>query len=638
VALLVDASGRLVKRLEVGPANLRLLTDSRFKSLLRSLARQCPRPSALGIGLAGARTAADRERIRRAAHTVWPGVPCHATHDLETALQAALRTDLRSAAKRNQVTRSSPPDGGARVLVLCGTGSCCYGRRADGTEVRTGGWGHLLGDRGSGYAIALEALRDTLRRYDHTKQWPRLGQRILRRLALNTPEELLGWIQGAGKDEVASLAPEVFAAAAKGDRPARTVLANAAGSLAADALTCARSLVSPRGAVNFVLAGSVLLRQPAFARKVAQAIRAARPRASVALLRRESAWGAVELARDLAAPGSASGSAPRPCADFRRPTSSLRQGAAFPSVGSLADSPTERRNPRSRNLDRLPLAQAIDLMLSESARILPALRVERARLETAVRWIVRALRSGGRLFYVGAGTSGRLGVLDASECPPTFRTPPDLVQGVIAGGQTALWRSVEGAEDNAVLGAEAVTFRGVGSPDVVVGIAASGRTPFVWGALREARRRGARTILLCFNPHLAIPPRQRPHLILAPDLGPEVLTGSTRLNAGTATKIVLNLFTTLAMVRLGKVVSNLMVNLNPSNAKLRDRAVRIVRELTGANADRAHAALVETGWDVKRALRWLGRPQHCQEAGRDFRGVRFTRIGPDGQAEQGSAG
>ena len=203
---------------------------------------------------------------------------------------------------------------------------------------------------------------------------------------------------------------------------------------------------------------------------------------------------------------------------------------------------------------------------------------------------------------MGAGTSGRLGVLDASECPPTFRTSPDLVQGVMAGGQVALWRSVEGAEDDAAAGARAIGFRGVTKRDTVVGIAASGRTPFVWGALEEAKKRRAATVLLCFNPHLKIPPRQRPTVVIAANVGPEVLTGSTRLKAGTATKLVLNILTTLAMVRLGKVVENLMVDLNPSNAKLRDRAVRIVRALTGAEEAQAHAALEDSDWEAKSAL------------------------------------
>jgi N-acetylmuramic acid 6-phosphate etherase len=233
--------------------------------------------------------------------------------------------------------------------------------------------------------------------------------------------------------------------------------------------------------------------------------------------------------------------------------------------------------------------------------------VEAPRIERVIRAAARAFRSGGRLFYVGAGTSGRLGVLDASECPPTFGTPPDMVQGIIAGGQPALWRSVEGAEDEAAAGERAVELRGVGRRDVVIGIAASGTTPFVWGALRKAKARGATTVLVCFNPHLSIPRPLRPTVTIAPNLGPELLTGSTRLKAGTATKLLLNLFTTLAMVRIGKVKSNLMIGLHPSNAKLRDRAVRIVQDLTGAPYPAAQQALLHSAWRIKGAVARLNR-------------------------------
>ena len=209
----------------------------------------------------------------------------------------------------------------------------------------------------------------------------------------------------------------------------------------------------------------------------------------------------------------------------------------------------------------------------------------------AIRLAVRAFQSGGRLFYVGAGTSGRLGVLDASECPPTFRTPPEWVQGIIAGGARALHSAVEGAEDDSAAGAEAVRARGVTRSDVVVGIAASGRTPFVWGALHAARAAGAATGLISFNPGLRFRDGWKPDHCILPDTGPEVITGSTRLKSGTATKLVLNAITSLAMVQLGKVMDNLMVDLNPSNDKLRDRAVRIVMELTGASRDAASRAL-----------------------------------------------
>jgi N-acetylmuramic acid 6-phosphate etherase len=215
-------------------------------------------------------------------------------------------------------------------------------------------------------------------------------------------------------------------------------------------------------------------------------------------------------------------------------------------------------------------------------------------LARAVTLVARAFKSGGRLFYFGAGTSGRLGVLDASECPPTFRTDPKLVQGIIAGGDSALRRAVEGAEDDALAGAREIRVRRITARDVVVGIAASGTTRFVWGALGEAKRRRAATMLVCFNPHLVIPRALRPDVVIAPDLGPEVLTGSTRLKAGTATKLVLNILTTLAMVRLGKVASNLMVDVNPSNAKLRTRAVRIVQELTGRGASAAESGLCKS--------------------------------------------
>lgn len=257
------------------------------------------------------------------------------------------------------------------------------------------------------------------------------------------------------------------------------------------------------------------------------------------------------------------------------------------------------------NLDRMPVPAAVELMLREEAKVALALQKEKVLLSRAVNLVAQTFKRGGRLFYFGAGTSGRLGVLDASECPPTFRVEPTMVQGVIAGGEVALRRAVEGAEDDAAAGAREIQKRRVTVRDMVVGIAASGTTRFVWGALGAAKLRGAATMLLCFNPHLVIPRAMRPDVVLAPDLGPEILTGSTRLKAGTATKLVLNLLTTLAMVRLGKVASNLMVDVNPSNAKLRTRAVRIVRELTGADAVAAEQALRQSGWVIRAACRRL---------------------------------
>jgi len=601
-----DGNGR--REIIAGPANLRLLTDSQLSRHFRTIANGLPRPDAVAIGMAGARTEVDRERIRRAAVKVWPGVPCYATNDLETALIAA--DDAVTAVYDRRRKRRSKNAPTVNVLVLSGTGSCCFGRTCDGQTAKVGGWGHILGDKGSGFEIGLRALKAVVYYYDCDGVWSKLGQRLLRKLQLNEPDDLIGWAQRAGKDDVAALAVEVFNAWSEGDKIASDILEGAAHSLADDAISCAKRLVKTGARVRFVLAGGVLLKQPRFAKKVAQLLRRFWPNAIVTPLKRESVWGAVQLARRHFQTGRArvpashdSLSTPRDPA--AKPGPSRYGEPFFPSLESLRLSPTEQRNPRSMNLDRLSIAEAIVLMLSEDERIPPAILAERKKIEQAVKLILRALKRGGRLFYIGAGTSGRLGVLDASECPPTFRAPPGLVQGIIAGGQRALWESTESAEDDPVAGAQAIQFRGVNRKDVVVGIAASGRTPFVWGALHAAKQRGAKTILLCFNPHLEISRRNRPDLVIAPDVGPEILTGSTRLKSGTATKLILNIFTTLAMVQMGKVVSNLMVDVNPSNVKLRNRAVRIVCELTGVEDVTAKATLEKSGWVVKQALRRL---------------------------------
>lgn len=588
VALLADERGRCLRRVEAGPANLRFLTDAQMTAHFRGLAAQIPSPAALGIGMAGVRENAERRRVREAAARVWPGVPCWVGNDLETALAAA-------------ELDGSPRTPAARIVIISGTGSCCYGRSADGRTARVGGWGHLLSDDGSGYAIVLDALRAVAHAFDATGVWPKLGQRFLRALALNAPDDLIDWAQAATKAGLAALATEVFAAAARGDRLAREVLRAASAALVKDASACARRLAEPGQAVEFWLTGSVLRKQPRFAQSVARELGRLWPAAKVQPLEREGAWGAVALGRKQAAVQGPKSKVQSLAAG----EVTARSEVAVPE--SKGVSPTEQRNPRSLNLDRLPLSRAIALMLSEDARIPGALLRQRDGIERAVRLIVRTFRRGGRLFYVGAGTSGRLGVLDASECPPTFSVPPEMVQGIIAGGQPALWTSIEGAEDDAAAGAQAIRWRGVTRRDLVVGIAASGRTPFVWGALGEAKKCGSATILLCFNPHLRITRKAAPTLVLAPDVGPEILTGSTRLKAGTATKLLLNLFTTLAMGQLGKVVGNLMVYVKASNAKLRNRAVRIVRELAGSDTEAARRALERNHWNVRKAVATLKR-------------------------------
>lgn len=587
VVLFADADGNMLERFEVGPANLRLLSDSHLLALFKSIAEAFPPPDAMAIGLAGARSESDLERIRKAAGAVWPNVPCHATNDLETGLAAAGKLSDHPAR--------------ARVLILSGTGSCCYGRNSAGKISKVGGWGHILGDQGSGYEIGLNTLKAIVAAWDKGRVWPRLGRQLLHRLQLNEPNELIGWAQTAEKSQIASLAADIFAAWEKDDPIAVSIITEAGEILAHDAATCAKHLAKPGTPVHFVCAGSILVKQPAFVKQLGMRLRKLWPDAAVSILERESAWGAVVIAQSLY-----SKLFTRRRAVGAR-TKKGKSSADMLLPRSLKLSPTEQRNPRSQYLDNLSLSDAIKLMLSEDATLPQAILAEQKNIERAIRLIAQAFKKGGRLFYVGAGTSGRLGVLDASECPPTFRTAPELVQGIIAGGQSALWRSVEGAEDDPAAGARAIEFRGIRRRDVVVGIAASGRTPFVWGALAEARRRHANTVLLGFNPFLEIPASIRPSVTILPDLGPEILTGSTRLKAGTATKLILNMFTTLAMVRIGKVIGNLMVDLNASNAKLRDRAVRIVQELRPVDYSVAQHALEKSHWIVKDACALLDR-------------------------------
>ncbi len=589
VALLAPGGDAASLRAEFGPGNLRLLDDAALVAhftAIKTLQAKATAPLAgLAIGMAGARTETDWQRIRAAAAAVWPDAPCYATSDLETALVAG------------ESGKQFKPM--ARVLILSGTGSSCFARKPDGSTVRFGGWGHILGDKGSGYEIGLRGLKASVHFLDREGRWPLVGRHILQALQINEPEDLIDWAKTAAKSETASLAIPVFDAAAEGDKVARDILTAAAASLAQDGVHCALRIVKRGAPIEFIFAGSVLLKQPGFARQVRARLLKLWPGASVTTLKRDSVCGALELAMEHFGGGRDMAKAEN-IHQVRLPES---ETTLLPTSKSL--SPTEQRNPRSIKLDRLPLGKAVALMIQEEARVAGALMKERRKIERAIGMVVAAFRRGGRLIYVGAGTSGRLGILDAVECPPTFRIPPHRVQGILAGGQSAIWKSVEGAEDSPSAGASAIDYRGVNQRDVVIGIAASGRTPFVWGALGEARKKGARTVLICFNPHLKIPAAARPDLVIAPDVGPEVLTGSTRLKAGTATKVILNTLTTLAMVRMGKVVSNLMIDLNASNKKLRERAVRIVQAVTGADADAAQAALEKSQWIVKTACQRL---------------------------------
>jgi N-acetylmuramic acid 6-phosphate etherase len=380
--------------------------------------------------------------------------------------------------------------------------------------------------------------------------------------------------------DVAGLAPVVFECAMNGDESVMKIVDEAAGVLSeyTAAVATRLGLLAPK----VILLGGLFQRDGvyvhAFRRKMKKNLSDAR----VAMSEQSPELGAAWLASQM---------------DER---AAVTISAGETETANLARASTEQRNPRSENLEKFGARKLAELFVEEESFVQEALRKETASLARAIEMVTKSLRGGGRLFYVGAGTSGRLGVLDASEIPPTFSASPDKVQGIIAGGVTALSRSVEGAEDERGSGALAIEERGVTGADIVCGITASGRAPFVLGALTEAKKHGAQTILLTCNPE-----RDRLEgcdLEINLPTGPELLTGSTRLKAGTATKIALNIISTGAMVALGKVRGNWMIDLTISNAKLRDRAVRLVAELAKCDPSEAAQRLELHGWNVRAAL------------------------------------
>ena len=269
-------------------------------------------------------------------------------------------------------------------------------------------------------------------------------------------------------------------------------------------------------------------------------------------------------------------------------------------VAALDALVTEQRNPASMHIDQVSTLAALRIMNDEDRRVAESITPELPRIAHAVDAIVERFHRGGRLFYIGAGTSGRLGVLDASECPPTYNVSYEMVQGIMAGGMDALYKATESSEDSAEAGVRDIEARGFQKNDVLCGIAASGRTPYVLGAIAHARALGALTIGISCTPASEL--ARAVEIAITPVPGPEVVTGSTRLKAGTATKLVLNMLTTISMVRMGYVWSNLMTNVRPSNAKLVARAKRIVRDAAQVDESRAAELLAETDGRVREAI------------------------------------
>ena len=535
------------------PSNFRLTTPERLRAIFSELPKEIDRA---GIFLAGCGPGEDQQSLSRLSAEIWSTAKIIVGNDRESGLAAAL-------------------EHGDGIVVNAGSGSSVTGRRGDRIE-NAGGWGHVLGDTGGGYFLSIRALRLILREYDLHRVEMQFTAKILHALSLNNLDELVRWAQTADKMEIAMLAPVVFEAAASGDARVMEIIESGAKVLSeyTEAVAARLHLLAPK----VMLLGGLFHRDSIYTHAFRRRLKKNLPDARVATAERPPELGAAWLAAELS--------------DHVTFKSKLPEN----EIDNLAAALTEQRNPRSENLEKMNPRALVELFVEEEKFVQDALRGAIVDLARAIGIVTESLRNGGRLFYIGAGSSGRIGVLDASEIPPTFGASPDLVQGLIAGGVTALYRSVEGAEDEKSAGALALDERGIKDIDVVIGITTSGRTPFVLGALARAKSLGAKTILLTCNPAPTTAPVD---LAIHFAVGPEVLTGSTRLKAGTATKVALNIISTGAMVALGKVRGNLMIDLHTSNTKLRDRAVRVVAELADCDYDSARRELEASGWNLR---------------------------------------
>jgi len=572
--VLVERDGAELRILDQGklpPSNFRLVTLDRLRTVFSKLPKQIDRA---GVFLAGCGPE-DRPALSRVCAEIWPTAKIIAGNDRDSGLAAAL-------------------EHGDGIVVNAGSGSSVTGRRGDRIE-GAGGWGHILGDTGGGYFLSIQALRLILREYDLHRGEMQFTAQILRALSLNNLDELVRWAQTADKMEIAMLAPVVCEAAASGDARVMEIIEEGARVLCeyTEAIASRLRVIAPK----VVLMGGLFHRDSIYTHAFRRRLKKNLPDARVATAERPPELGAAWLAADLG--------------DHVTFHSKLSQN----EIDNLAAAVTEQRNPRSENLAKMGARELVELFVEEEKLVQDALRGAIADLTRAAEIVTESLRNGGRLFYVGAGSSGRIGVLDASEIPPTFGAPPDLVQGLIAGGVTALYRSVEGTEDAESAGALAVNERGIKNSDAVIGITASGRTPFVLGALARSKSLGAKTILLTCNPAAravvaGVSPAEHGtasdaqenvvvDLVIKLAVGPELLTGSTRLKAGTVTKVALNIISTGAMVALGKVRGNLMTDLYTSSGKLRDRAVRVVAELASCDYDSARKMLEANGWNLR---------------------------------------
>ena len=469
--------------------------------------------------------------------------------------------------------------GSHALLALAGTGAAVLGFAPPMDFIKIGGRGAIMGDEGSGYRLSVAALRAAARAADGLAPATGLAETLSAAAGVPSLGTLPEWAARASKSEIAALAPAVMAAAQDGDDGALRCVHQQA-QLLAEKIRAARARMNTPGQMRLFLHGGLLQRGSLFRDTLLEALRedAGLQPMDPAVTGHEAVLSLAHLKEDTA---WLTHVRPKPGAHGQY--ARLSPTEAMPATGQLT-------------LDAMTPHQIVEAMNSADASI--AVADQAAAIAAAIEAAAAALRAGGRILYAGAGTSGRLGVLDASECPPTFGIAADRVVAIIAGGEKALRFSIEGAEDNENQGAASIEAQGISSQDFVLGIAASGTTSYTLAALRTAKAHGARTALLCCNPHC----QTSADILIALPTGPEALAGSTRLKAGTATKMVLNMISTGAMALSGYVHEGLMVCMRPANNKLRERAVRIVCLLTEATPEKAAACLENAGYHIPSAV------------------------------------
>ncbi|GAB6023607.1 hypothetical protein CHUAL_008377 [Chamberlinius hualienensis] len=549
-----------LNRGQLPKANFKLISTQDLTCLLSKLPINATK---VGLFLAGVINDADRDNLQKLAIKIWPRAQIICGNDRESGFAAAF-DDLNSPG----------------ILVICGTGSSVTGRNEYGENINVGGKGQIVGDEGSAYHIAVGGLKLIMRRYDSKNSDCQLTKTILAELLLNDVGQLIDWIQKADKSAIARLSSTVFDVyKATNDVQILKILKKGVRALARHVKVAADQLQVSNPTI--VLKGSMFTKQQIYADLFREAVNSLLITAKVQISNNSGALGAAKISANF---------------DIKLQENSIHKESENEQLSEMITANTEQRNDRSSNLDQMSPTELVNLFVEEEMFVYEALQKCRPQLSAAIEIVSKALANGGRLFYVGAGTSGRLGVLDASEIPPTFGEPTTTVQGIIAGGVEALYRSIEGVEDSLSMGISAITNRGVDSNDVVCGISASGRTPFVLGALDEAKRIGSSTIFINCNLNCNSNGIHDVNIVL--ETGAELLTGSTRLKAGTATKVALNIITTCTMIKLGKVKSNLMISMKATNVKLKDRATRLVAMVRQCSYEKALEILKMCQWDV----------------------------------------